>query len=46
MNTKTLPAKKPTYTTRKSTYQDKLETLRRKEVRNHKISFNKARGGK
>ena len=36
MNAKTLPAKKPTHSTRKSSYAAKLETIRRKEHRNHK----------
>lgn len=47
MNTKTRTTRQQsTYTTKKDTYQAKLETLRRKEVRNHKQSFSKARSTK
>lgn len=43
MTTKTQTKK---FETKKGTYAAKLETIRRKEVRNHKQSFNKARSSK
>lgn len=41
MTTKTRTKK---FGTKKDTYAAKLGTIRRREVRNHKQSFNKARG--
>lgn len=48
MNTKTHPLATPTkkFTTAKGTYRAKLETIRRREVRNMKKSFDRDRRSK
>ena len=46
MNTKTAPLSPKKFQTHKETYAAKLETIRRKQVRNLKTSFDRARGAK
>lgn len=48
MNTKTrsLATSSKKFETHKETYRAKLETIRRKQIRNHKQSFDQARSTK
>lgn len=46
MNTKTVTRTSKKFKTHKETYAAKLETIRRKQVRNLKTSFDKARSTK